>query len=662
MLTVGIYISIDGISKRIELFSDEKISVTSSIQNIADISKIYTDFSQSFTVPATKNNNAIFSHWYENSLVNSFDSRRRKNAYIELDTIPFRNGKIQLESASMKDGKPENYTITFFGNLVSLKDTFKGLLLKDINFSEFDFSYGGAIVTYKVGNQTGDNIKFPLISSLRPWTWGDAGLNDISVSSKAINYKELFPALRLNKVLKSIQDFYNIIFEGDFLTDPKFTNAFLLLKNGDKFAPAGSTIIVFDSVIQYYVHSNFNTSENIFNYVPYEPAYPEYVIQQNTKLKISFLTAGISFNVSLIKDGGTIINFGDYTSSLTIQEINLAFIDAGEYKIRITSTEVISFSSEFVFQSSQCYYDYGTDSYICTLIDDILATQTGFAYTSSSVSCQTIMPDIKVEDFFSGLLKMFNLTCYSIDGITYNIRQVESWYQSGDILDLTEYIFKDSMTLDRVKPYKRVNFEYDKSENLMSTAYLSQNGVQYGNLMQDFDADGDEYSVKLPFENMLFNNLHNRLQVGYCLKADLKPYIPKPIIVYDYGVAQTAGFYFNDGSTNTLLTNYNAFGSETLISGTTYSLNFGIEQSSLTNDIISDSLYFDYYQNYLNNIFTSKARQIKIKGLIPLSILTTLKLNDRVIIQGKRYLINSYTTDLTTGEVDFDLLTDFRTL
>ena len=662
MLTVGIYISIGEVSKRIELFDDEKISVTSSIQNIADISKIYTDFSQSFTVPATKNNNAIFSHWYENSLVNNFDSRRRKNAYIELDTIPFRNGKIQLESASMKDGKPENYTITFFGNLVSLKDTFRGLLLKDVNFSEFDFAYGGANVIYKVGNQTGDDIKFPLISSLRPWTFGDAGIDDISVSSKAINYRELFPALRLSKVLKGIADFYNVTFEGDFLTSANFTNAFLLLKNGDRFAPAGSTIIVFDSVTQTYEHSNFNTFENIFNYVSYEPAYPEYVIQQESKLRISFLTAGISFNVSLM-NGAVAINLGDYVSSLSIQEINTAaFTSDGEYKIRITSTEVISFSAQFIFKSSQCYFDYGTSEYVCTIIDDITADQTGYAYTSSSVSVQTLMPDIKVEDFFSGLLKMFNLTCYSTDGAIYNIRQIEQWYNTGNIVDLTKYIFKESMTLDRVKSYKRVNFEYEKSENLISTAYLSANGIQYGNLMQDFDADGDEYGVKLPFENLLFSNLNNRLQVGYCLKTDLKPYIPKPIILYDYGVAQTAGFYFNDGSATTLLTNYNAFGSETLISGLTYSLNFGIEQSSLTNDIINDSLYFDYYQAYLANIFTSKARQIKIKGLIPLSILTTLKLNDRVIIQGKRYLINSYTTDLTTGEVDFDLLTDFRTL
>ena len=61
MKIVGIYIQ-DSITleyNRVDLFDDEKISVNSSIQNINDISKTFTDFSQTFTVPATKQNNKI---------------------------------------------------------------------------------------------------------------------------------------------------------------------------------------------------------------------------------------------------------------------------------------------------------------------------------------------------------------------------------------------------------------------------------------------------------------------------------------------------------------------------------------------------------------------------------------------------------------------------
>ena len=114
MIVVGIYIyDENNDARRVELFSDEKISVSSSVQNIADISKVFTDFSQSFTVPASPHNNAIFKHWYENDVDNGYDARLRKNGFIELDTIPFRIGKFQLEKAQFKNGNIDNYQITF---------------------------------------------------------------------------------------------------------------------------------------------------------------------------------------------------------------------------------------------------------------------------------------------------------------------------------------------------------------------------------------------------------------------------------------------------------------------------------------------------------------------------------------------------------------------
>jgi len=58
---------------KLDLFDDEKINISSSIQNIQDISKVYTDFSQSFTVPASDNNNKIFEYFYQNDVNNKID-------------------------------------------------------------------------------------------------------------------------------------------------------------------------------------------------------------------------------------------------------------------------------------------------------------------------------------------------------------------------------------------------------------------------------------------------------------------------------------------------------------------------------------------------------------------------------------------------------------
>jgi hypothetical protein len=39
-----------------------------------------------------------------------------------------------------------------------------------------------------------------------------------------------------------------------------------------------------------------------------------------------------------------------------------------------------------------------------------------------------------------------------------------------------------------------------------------------------------------------------------------------------------------------------------------------------------------------------------------------LRLNDRIVIRDKRYIINSFTTDLDTFESKFELIQDFRSL
>jgi hypothetical protein len=82
---------------KIELFEDEQINVTSSVQNINDISKVFTDFSQSFTVPASTVNNQIFQHFYQTDVDSTIDHNIRRNALIEIDLTTFRRGKIQIE-------------------------------------------------------------------------------------------------------------------------------------------------------------------------------------------------------------------------------------------------------------------------------------------------------------------------------------------------------------------------------------------------------------------------------------------------------------------------------------------------------------------------------------------------------------------------------------
>ena len=93
-------------SERVDLFKDESISITQSIQNVRDIAKIFTSFTKTFSVPASKTNNKIFKHYYDFDIVNGFDARLKVNARLEINNTPFKIGKIQLTGVDLKNRRP----------------------------------------------------------------------------------------------------------------------------------------------------------------------------------------------------------------------------------------------------------------------------------------------------------------------------------------------------------------------------------------------------------------------------------------------------------------------------------------------------------------------------------------------------------------------------
>ena len=687
MITVGIYIKNSYTLEfdRVELFADEKISVTSSIQNINNIGATYSDFSQTFTVPATKNNNKIFKHWYENSLDTQFSTLVKADAYIELDTIPFRIGKIQLESCDIKNNNPQSYSITFIGNLGNLKDNFAGKFLKDLTSTAYDFNYTADLVKDKVTTQTTSpaypDIKFPLISSDRYWNYESAldPSNNISNTLYPIRFNELFPAIRLQSIFNMIENEFDVNLQGTaenpsaFLTDARFTNAYLYLKNAETFKIKSDLLIDFatqtipttsPSFGKAMPYSSFNFTTEVLN-LSYVSGYNHGDIV--IRLSIQFAVSGKPYNVLIYKDG-VLVNTTSKLTTTSVSTFDIYYLFTldnleweGNYTFKIESNEIVTFSNSKLLVQ---FYEA-----ITGLVYQTNYNQTVSQTTVSTISVKSYMPEIKIEDFFSGILKMFNLTCFSSDGVNYTIDTLENYYNLGGIIDLTKYIKTDSTNLTRVKTYKKINFLYEKSESLVNVGFLSNNGINYGSLLYSTNNDGEEYSIKLPFEDLNFNNLKDKFQVGYTLKTDLQKYVPKPIILYDYNPATLTAltdttFYFSNATSGngTAHTSYKAFGQELLTDGITYSLNFPAQQSTLTNQVVDNSLYQTYYSNYISNIFNYRARLIKVSAILPVSVLTSLKLNNRILIRDKRYIINSFTTDLTTGEASFELLTDLRIL
>ena len=105
----------------LDLFDDETIEITQNIKDFKDVSKILADYTQSFKIPASKTNNRYFEHYYNQDIVDGFDARFRYDCVLKLNGADWKEGQIRLTDVGMKDGYADNYEITFFGNIVSLK-------------------------------------------------------------------------------------------------------------------------------------------------------------------------------------------------------------------------------------------------------------------------------------------------------------------------------------------------------------------------------------------------------------------------------------------------------------------------------------------------------------------------------------------------------------
>jgi hypothetical protein len=653
-------------TKRLELFNDEKISVTSTVQNIQDLSKNFTDFSQSFTIPASDYNNAILEHFYQSDVNSSLDYNIRLDAFIEIDLTFFRRGKLQVEKANIKNNRPDSYTVTFYGDGTSIKDFIAEDLLSDLDYEVYNHIYTwDAIYDRIVNGGTTYDVKYPLISSNRIWQYQNTvidattpdwlslsgGNNDIHSGGGAIAYTELCPALRVSKIFDLIESKYGVTFTGTFLNDKRFTDLFLWYKNANGINRTGqsypidiTSIASSSGTVDLSNSVSVNKDSIKTSYISGGGGY------HSIALNVLSASNGSEYYIDTYQNGNLIgttkrTGTGLYTIVFVTNPSGLS--DVLTFSIRATATITLT---------HELRYDFiGSGNRNGTVITTN-ATTNALLYLNLSANA----PKMKVIDFFAGILKTFNLVCVGTGLNQYELAPLDTWYGQGRILDISKHVEIDSIDVQRMPLYNKIGFNFQPSESVLNKQFSQTYNREYGNILYQYDYDGGEYVTQLPFENLLQQKFTGTdLQVGYCLNNEFAPYVPKPILLYQYD-NQTCDFQFTNGQQPVHITSYTPFGQDLLYNNENHTLNFAAETSTLLLQPIQNTLFSEYNFSYLYNLYNLKQRLVNVKTKLPTSILTSLKLNDRVIIRDKRYIINDMKSDLTSGEVDFSLYLDFR--
>jgi len=707
---------------RVDLMEEDLIELTQVIQDARDIEKIFTDYSRTFNLPASKTNNKIFKHWY-NPDIDGFDNQIFCSARIELNHLHFRFGKIKLEEAVLKNGQPSMYKVTFFGDTLTLteligEDSLDSLLwlnnfnhvasndyVKDALENGKNFTIGG--VTYN------DAIIYPLLAHSQSYIYDGIGSQDngLNISNhqnashlgkRGVFPEDLKPAITVKVILKAIEEQYGITFKtSEFLDSAAMTNLYLWLhrEKGKLIAPnnkelktaftctsstancnhfsSGSPPIGPQSTGGSYIFSDSNTGGQPegFNFeaqiIPTDNTiqYAIDIINENDGITYATLE-GVTGTQSLS------VGFGYSSINPIAQGQGFTLIAKVRSATTLTFDSVLT-CQHFVFNSSTFTYDTYSGIF----------TQDANLTTDQTITIRNQVPDIKVLDFLRAFFNMHNLTAFLNFNGEVVVKTLDSFYSGGDTLDITPFVKTDEHTVGATVPFSEIDFEYAEPKSILAQQFLNTNNQKYGELNYLADTTkSKKYQIKIPFEHMLFERLQDKtssalttIQIGTFLDDNLEPSIGQPLLFY--GVYQQSAdevhFVYNTrpetyaalahNSSNDqydlinywMPSSYNELGTSS--TPPTYNLNFGSEINTYTLTDYggnNNSLFQTYYTNYITRVFNKRTRIFKYNAILPLKVLLNLTLDDLIVVGTRAYTINKMSTKLQSGETNFELLNE----
>ena len=134
------------------------LALTYLISDGRDLESRFGDFSKSFDVPATKNNNKLFDNIYNAKIDDTKDIVGLKDCRILIDTVDFFRGKIQVKG-NKQSSKPLSYSCTIFGGNYGWLSKIKNRNVCDTFDANGDLIKNGDFATQVISGVSGDWIE-----------------------------------------------------------------------------------------------------------------------------------------------------------------------------------------------------------------------------------------------------------------------------------------------------------------------------------------------------------------------------------------------------------------------------------------------------------------------------------------------------------------------
>ena len=464
---------------QVDVLEDFNYSLNYSVSDISQPDKRKASFSKTIKLPATHNNNQLFTHIYEIGVYSNFNPNKKALCKVLSGGAEIFKGYARIISISFTNG-----VMIYEVNVVSDSGDFFASLgekyLTDISFGFYvDRSYSTQIVSYTNTSASGTPVVFPLINN---------GRIDVTGLSPTINCDDVLPCTFAKTILDKIFSDAGYTYTSSFFTSTDFTDHFIIPS-----LPAYGEIPTkkIDVSFTFSIKNTSATPQPLWIDLNRVPVVSPSSIQTETiHLTITpgtatytgtFTSLNIEYNDLIYFD----THFGVSCSILNGSTVVIADNDNGV--TGGTNTVTVSNSVDFV-PSGTIPFD--------TINSGSGNWDTGaYNLKGAEIEFSNYLPDqIKQKDFVMGLVKMFNLYI-EVDKVNLNNLLIEprnDFYASGtsvdwsDKLDLSKEIAILPMGLLDSNEYE---FKHKTDGDFFNKQYESNFGYGYGRYLKSVDND-----------------------------------------------------------------------------------------------------------------------------------------------------------------------------
>lgn len=645
----------------LDMFEDESITLKRIVKDLNDPKKLFTDYSKSFTIPASKKNNVIFKHYYKLEIDNGIDARELIPCKVLINNEVFKVGNLQLESVNMQDGKAYSYNVRFLGKLTELQ--------KQIGKTKLASLPLGTVYSFdqktEFNSVTLDDLVFPLSSKRNRFLWAATenayvdtpntkNIKYISTSTThaatgdyAIANEDLTGAYKVGTLISKIESEFGLSFNG--VMDNNYITELYMWLTSDALA---------DTTGSYNAEtSNLSPTSSSFTGVFINSGQMNVAYAPETYYISARGTFGGSTTLSLIKDGAavaTTTTSGSYTTEIAVNSYS-------NFSIRVDSDTVdASLPVELKIRNGG-----GTSE---SFTETLVLNSVGNYYVKDYV------PDVTVMDFLSELFRMFNIVAIVNDDLTIDTYHYDGFMGLGSAKDISNYVNVD-YTISAPNYYSGVDFKYQYKETAIEQGYLSTNGRHYGQLTYEATSansnfvNGQTYQLEMksclvPVEHItdgatLLYTTHtyfgdvslNKKDVGLAFT-----YVEKDsnqaLAYYDGTSVSSVNTYLMPTAFHGAYVNDPA-----LVNSFECGLFFGDEQRTVYPSTRSIGLGLQnvFYRGVISQLFDADKRRMSVQAILPLGFIKDLYLGDILQIRGNYYTLNSIETDFMTGISKLDM-------